>query len=376
MRAALDRAHHERLKHMDSRAAIAIALLWGLLTVYALLGALDFGAGFYRWLAWLRGRDEARTVAHDFLKPVWEVVNVFLVLLVVGMVGFFPMTADIFGTALLVPFSLAIIVLAVRGAAIGFSHLAPRPTMVYEAAIGISGLLAPALLVSFVASSESGAISMDAAGGVHVSQALLWFSPLYLALALLAGTATTHLSALILYRRAMRLASGSAAAFYRRGAVHSGLVSGALALVLLLALRLTVPEHFAALMTLWPLLLLVAAGWALEIWALARSTGLGGRLVALMAGLSTWGLAIVTFGAARLPWLLYGEVRLDEALTPPAMFTGLLVTVASGLVVLLPSLALLYIVLLRPATPASDADAVQAEVQRTKDRTLVAAGSH
>ena len=107
---------------MDSRALIAYGLLWGVLTIYALLAALDFGAGFYRWLAGLRGHAEERTIAQDFLNPVWEVTNVFLVLLVVGMIGFFPIAAQIFGTALLLPFSLAIIALAVRGAAIGFSR--------------------------------------------------------------------------------------------------------------------------------------------------------------------------------------------------------------------------------------------------------------
>ena len=360
---------------MDNRALIAFALLWGLLTLYALLAALDFGAGFYRWLAYLRGQDEAHSIAHDFLKPVWEVVNVFLVLLVVGMVGFFPLTASIFGTALLLPLSLAVIALAVRGAAIGFSHLSARPSRLYEAAIGVGGLLAPALLVSFVATSESGAITLDANGVVRVSQTLLWLSPLYLALATLAVAGTTHLSALVLYRRAIRQKALAAVGFFRRGALHSGLVSGALALVTLLALRITTPDHFAALANLWPLLLLVALAWALEIRALMSHTWEKGSLVALAAGMSAWGLAIATFGLTRLPWLLYGQVRLDDALTPPAMFTGLMVTVALGMLVLLPSLALLYIVLLRPATPAEHTNTSDTPTQPERERELVAAGS-
>jgi cytochrome d ubiquinol oxidase subunit II len=357
---------------MDSRATIAYGLLWSVLTVYALLAALDFGAGFYRWLAGLRGNAAARTVAQDFLNPVWEVTNVFLVLLVVGMVGFFPMAANIFGTALLLPFSLAIITLAVRGAAIGFSHLSKQPRPLFEAAIGVGGLLAPALLISFVAASESGAITLDAAGGVAVSQALLWLSPLYLALALLAMAGVTHLSALLLYRRALRQ-NDSAAAFYRRGAVHSGLVSGALALVLPLALRLTTPDHFAALVNLWPLLLLIAAGWALALRALIQSATQRGSLTAAVAGIATWALALVVFGMTRLPWLLHGQVRLDAALTPPAMFTGLMVTVVLGVLILLPSLALFYMVLLRPAQP-TDAPGVESAAQPERERTLVAAG--
>ena len=357
---------------MDSRATLAYGLLWSVLTVYALLAALDFGAGFYRWLAGLRGNAAARDVAQDFLNPVWEVTNVFLVLLVVGMVGFFPMAANIFGTALLLPFSLAIIALAVRGAAIGFSHLSKQSRPLFEAAIGVGGLLAPALLVSFVAASESGAITLDAAGGVAVSQALLWLSPLYLALALLAVVGVTHLSALILYRRALRQ-NDSAAAFYRRGAFHSGLVSGALALTLMLALWLVTPDHFAALLGVWPLLVIIAAGWALALWTLRRPLSQRSSLAAVVAGLATWALAIVVFGLTRLPWLLYGNVRLDAALTPPAMFTVLMVTVALGVLILLPALALFYMVLLRPAQP-SPALTEESE-QRERERTLVTAGS-
>ncbi len=359
---------------MDSRATLAYGLLWAVLTVYALLAALDFGAGFYRWLAGLRGNAAARTVAQDFLNPVWEVTNVFLVLLVVGMIGFFPVSAQIFGTALLLPLSLAIITLAVRGAAIGFSHLSKQPKPLYEAAIGVGGLLAPALLVSFVAASESGAITLTATGGVAVSQALLWLSPLYLALALLAVVSVTHLSALVLYRRALR-EDEKAAAFYRRGAFHSGLVSGALALMLLLALRLTAPDHLAALLNVWPLLLAVAAGWALVLWALTHSPSPRMSQVAVSAGTATWALAIVGLGLTRLPWLLYGQMRLDAALTPPAMFTALMVTVVLGVLVLLPSLALFYLTLLRPAKPARAADVTVSEETRERDRTLVAAGS-
>lgn len=359
---------------MDSRALVAFGLIWGLLTIYALLAALDFGAGFYRWLAYRRGRDEAHTIADDFLTPVWEVVNVFLVLLVVGTIGFFPLSAAIFGTSLLLPFSLAVIVLTVRGVAIGFSHLGKHPSRPYETAIGIGGLLAPALLVSFVAASESGAITFDA-GVVHVSQGLLWFSPLYLALALLAVVTTTHLSALLLYRRALLRSAAKAAAFYRRAALHSGLVSGALAMVLLLALRWVAPDHLSALMGLWPLLLAVALGWALDLWMLTHRNGARRGPLALFAGLSAWGLAIVLFGLTRLPWLLYGQVRLDEALTPPAMFTALIVTVAIGMLVLVPSLVLLYMVLLRPAAPTSAGTSAASERQPTRDRTAVAAGS-
>jgi cytochrome d ubiquinol oxidase subunit II len=44
------------------------------------------------------------------LSPVWGVTNVFLVFFV-GIVGFFPDTAYYYGTAMLIPGSIALILL-------------------------------------------------------------------------------------------------------------------------------------------------------------------------------------------------------------------------------------------------------------------------
>ena len=60
-------------------------------------------------------------VIQRYLSPVWEVTNVFLVFFFVGIVGFFPDTAYYYGTTLLVPVSLALILLAVRGAYYAFA---------------------------------------------------------------------------------------------------------------------------------------------------------------------------------------------------------------------------------------------------------------
>ena len=98
------------------KAALAYTLLWCVLAVYAVLSAIDFGAGFYYWLAGLRpGRERVRALTLSYLSPVWETTNVFLVLFIVGMIGFFPGAVKAYATGLLLPLSLAVIVLTLRG---------------------------------------------------------------------------------------------------------------------------------------------------------------------------------------------------------------------------------------------------------------------
>jgi hypothetical protein len=86
-------------------------------------------------------------------------------------------------------------------------------------------------------------------------------------------------------------------------------------------------------------------------------------------------MAIATFGITRLPWLLDGQVRPDEVQTSPAMFRALKVSLTLGMVVILSSLALLYLVPLRPVTPTNETGVALAVGERKKGRSLAATHS-
>lgn len=329
-------------------AVFAYTVLWLILVVYAVLSSIDFGAGFYYWLAGLRpGHERVRTVTLSYLSPVWETTSVFLVLFFVGMIGFFPPSVRIFATALYLPLSLAVIVMALRGAFFAFHHVAPWADRFLAPVFGLGGLLVPALLVSYLSSAEDGAIHVAANGAVSVSQARLWLSPLNIVLALLAMAAATYLSATFLAHFARRRSDTEVAAFYRVAASRAGIVTGMLAVILALVLRATAPFHFATLATIWPLQLLAVATFAMGLWALLR----GGRRrsgLALVTALGTFSFALLAFGLTRLPYLLYPTLRVDAALTPPATYTALVVTVVGGTLLIAPALWLLYLLFVRP----------------------------
>lgn len=327
---------------MDSRATLAYTLLWCVLAIYAVLSAIDFGAGFYAWLAGLRpGQERVRTLALGYLSPVWETTNVFLVLFIVGMIGFFPGSVRAYATGLLLPLSLAVIVLTLRGASFALTHLAPWAERVLAPMVGLGGLLVPGLLVTFLSSAEDGAIHVSTTGAVTVSQATLWLSPLNLVLAALAMAATAYVSAAFLARYAAQRHDTEVAAFFRIAAARAGLVAAALAVGLALALRAVAPFHFAALVSTWPLQVAAVVAFAAGWLALARG---GRRRAGLAASLVTgqYVFAVLAFGLTRLPYLVYPDVLAGAALTPPATYSGLMVTLAGGALVIVPSLALLY----------------------------------
>ena len=70
---------------------LGISVLWTFLFGYILVGAIDFGAGFFNAYSLLTGRQRILTnIIQRYLSPVWEVTNVFLVFFFVGIIGFFP----------------------------------------------------------------------------------------------------------------------------------------------------------------------------------------------------------------------------------------------------------------------------------------------
>lgn len=134
---------------------IGITVLWTFLFGYLIVASIDFGAGFFNAYSLLTGRQHILTnVIQRYLSPVWEVTNVFLVFFFVGIIGFFPKTAFYYGTTLLVPASIALILLAIRGSYYAFETYGSRGHKGYSLMYGLAGLFIPAALSIVLTISE------------------------------------------------------------------------------------------------------------------------------------------------------------------------------------------------------------------------------
>ena len=100
-----------------------------------------FGAGFFSFHAKLTKQDHIiNGLISRYLNPVWEVTNVFFVFFFVGIVGFFPDSAYYFGSTLLIPGSIALILLTIRGSFYAFENYGQDSKLSWLFLYGATGL--------------------------------------------------------------------------------------------------------------------------------------------------------------------------------------------------------------------------------------------
>src|SRR5436190_23110396 len=155
---------------MSAANAIAAILVIGL-TMYAVFGGADFGAGFWSLLA--RGeRDRRPRELIDWaIGPVWEANHVWLIFVLVYLwTGFSAAFEAIFST-LFIPLSLAALGIVLRGSGFAFQHTARRPAgrQLAQRLFGFSSLLTPFFMGTVVGAIASGRVPVGNAKGDAVT---------------------------------------------------------------------------------------------------------------------------------------------------------------------------------------------------------------
>src|SRR6185312_10811421 len=101
---------------MSLPSLIAIGVGFAL-TAYAVLAGADFGAGI---LDLSSGHSpEQRTALARTIGPLWEANHVWLIFSITILFSAFPTAFAALGTALLAPFTVALLAIVLRGAALG-----------------------------------------------------------------------------------------------------------------------------------------------------------------------------------------------------------------------------------------------------------------
>ncbi|MGG1661115.1 cytochrome d ubiquinol oxidase subunit II [Brevibacillus sp. NRS-1366] len=316
---------------------LGISVLWFFLFGYVMIGSIDFGAGFFNAYSVLTGRQHILThIIQRYLSPVWEITNVFLVFFFVGMVGFFPKTAFYYGTILLVPASISIILLAVRGSYYAFESYGSRGHKGYSFMYGAAGLLIPASLSVVLTISEGGFVSLE--NGEPVLDYLgLFTSPLTWSIVVLAIAGVLYISAVFLTWYADKAKDGEATKLLRKYAL---IWAGPLALTVIGIMVETQrhnPEHYTRMIDVWYLFALSALMFAATVWLIWRRRNYGMAL-ALLVG--QFMFAFYAYGVSHYPYLLYPHLTLYDSFTNEAMAVALVIAFIAGLCLLIPSIYL------------------------------------
>jgi cytochrome d ubiquinol oxidase subunit II len=309
------------------------------LAFYTVLGGADFGAGFWDLTAGKGRQAEAvREHAHTAMAPVWEANHVWLIFVLTVVWTAYPTAFGSIASTLSIPLFIAAVGIIFRGVAYALRAGAagPRELSAIDTVFSISSVLTPFALGTAVGGIASGRVPVGNAAGSQFSS---WLNPTSVLVGVLAVTTAAYLAAVFLCADATKLGDRGLEEQFRRRALGAGIVAGVIAGVGVG----------------------VIAGDASRIFhGLTTGAGLAGLVISLAAGVTTLALVwrrqyeparysaalavaaiIAGWALAQSPLFLPG-LTIEAAAAPRATLIAVTVAVLGGAVVLFPSLALLF----------------------------------
>lgn len=320
---------------------IGAGLIWLFVFVYAVLGAIDFGSSFWRWYFLRRGNWLAQTVADTYVSPTWEFINSFLILIPVTMTGLFPKAVFAYGTILLVPATLLLTLIALRGAYWQFGYASRNKRNQTATVVGLTGLLLPGVFLSILALSQGGYV-YELGGTLHIMLLRFFTSPQVYVFILFGILLALNLSALFLARYAYLGHQWMAYEAFRRKALLLGPMSLLFGIgALILRNGPSSMDFMSNLVTWWPLAVLSLGAFVVSLIALLAKNGQvpgrqGRPQLALGAALVQLIVAHFAYGAVHSGYWLYPFVRIAQSASSMTMFKETLWVLAFGSVLLVP----------------------------------------
>lgn len=318
---------------------LGVSVLWIFLFGYVIVASIDFGAGFFNAYSILTGRSHILTeIIKRYLSPVWEVTNVFLVFFFVGIVGFFPQTAFYYGTILLVPVSISLILLAVRGSYYAFESYSSEGHKGYAFAYGVAGLLIPASLSVVFTVSEGGFVEM-VNGQPQLDYWKLYTSPFSWSIVLLSIVAVLYISAVFLTWYAWKAGDNPASELMRKYALLWSTPLIITAIGIIYEMRSHNIAHFENMINFTWMFILSALLFLVTVWFIWKKRNYGLAVVLLIL---QFAFAFFGYGGSHYPYLLYPYLTIHDGFTNREMAIALVIVFIAGLCLLIPSLYLLF----------------------------------
>ena len=318
--------------------AVAVVLIVGA-TLYAVLGGADFGAGFWSLLAGGGDRGRRPRALIDWaIGPVWEANHVWLIFVLVVLWTGFPSAFEAIFSTLFIPLSLAALGIVLRGAGFAFQHTARRARgrALATTVFGAASLLTPFFMGTVVGAIAGGRVPVGNAAGDAVTS---WLNTLSLLTGALFVATGAYLASVFLVSDARRAHTPDLERYFKRRALVSALVTGALAAVNLVPLHSHARSVFDGLKgDGLPLVILSVVCGSAVIFLLQRGARRGARVLAAGAVSAViWGWAV-----AQHPYLLPPSLTISDAAAPSATLKTLLIVFGVAILVVIPSIGLLF----------------------------------
>jgi cytochrome bd ubiquinol oxidase subunit II len=321
-----------------AEACLALVLVG--IVAYAVLGGADFGGGFWDLTA---GGDErggaVRGMVQRSMSPVWEANHVWLIFVLVMVWTAFPVAFGSLFSTLAIPLFLASIGIIFRGTAFALrGHAATmREARAIGATFALSSVLVPFCFGATIGGIASGRVPVGNQAGDTISS---WLNPTSVLIGVLAVATGAYLAAVFLAGDSVRAGLPDLARAFRARALGAAVVTGVIAFAGLFVLRSDARDLFDGLTSGGGLVavLLSAAAGAVTLWLVATERYGLARLT------SAGAVAMVAVGwvLAQDPYVLPPQLTLARAAADDTTLAALLVGVAIGALVLVPSLWYLY----------------------------------
>ena len=313
------------------------------LAAYVVLGGADFGAGL--WYMALPGERRRRLRDHTYhaMGPVWEANHVWLIFVLVVVWTAYPRAFGSIFSTLYVPLFAAALGIILRGTCYALRGVVsgPNEERVLGAIFGLSSFLTPFALGAAIGAIASDRVPVGNAAGDPIDS---WLNPTSLLVGALAVATSAYLAAVWLTADAERAGAADMTEAFRRRALALGAVAGALALGGLAVLHSDAQRIYDGLTSgggLAAALVSVAAGAATMVCVAGRRLEAARWSAAVAVGAIVAGWAL-----AQQPRILPG-LSVDQAAASDATQVALLVSIAIGALILIPSLTLLFGLVLR-----------------------------
>jgi cytochrome bd ubiquinol oxidase subunit II len=355
---------------VSSADAVAV-VLWTGATMYAVFGGADFGAGLWSLLAGTAQRARRPRELIDWaIGPVWEVNHVWLIfVLVVLWTGFSSAFEAVFST-LFIPLSLVALGIVLRGSGFAFHKTARRSRgrVAAEALFGAASLLTPFFMGTVLGAIAGGRVPVGNAAGDAVTS---WLNPLSLLIGALFLATSAYLSAVFLVSDARRAQAPDLERYFKTRALLAAVVTGALAAGGLVLLNSDAKFVFDGLTgDALPLVILSLVCGLGVLVLLLRDVRRGARPLAIGAvAAMIWG-----WGVAQNPYLLPQKLTITQAAAPSATLTTILIIFGVAVVLVLPSIGLLFTLVQRnlveetsrPSPPSAEAGETTSAARATR----------